>query len=555
MCGIWAFLSSCGSITPATEARLRSVFNTLTHRGPNASRFNIYNDVVCAFHRLAIVDVSMRGMAPFEYKDLVCIANAEIYNYMDLEEELKQRHHDSFKSTCDTEVILPLFDYLGRDIEALCKRLDGEFAFVIYDRTKNVAYFATDEISVRPIFVGLSDVGVILSSELIALTGLCTRVERLGAGQYGIVPNCSNPNVDSFAFKSYYNFHKQQIKISYEDAKNRIRELFIQNVKDKIHYGVRNDGFYLSGGLDSSLVAGIAAKLRAPKKLNTFTVGFSRDASDIIYARHVAEYIGSNHHEIIVSEDDGIAKLEEIIKFLGTFDQTTVRASTPLYLATEWIKQKYSDIYIMYNGELADELQAGYLYFRNAPNSASLHEESIRRLAAVHNFDGLRCDRVCSAFSIEARFPFFSKSLLNFVLSLPPEYLDPKSFNGTEKYLIRDAFRNTGYIPEEILWRTKNALSDATSVKSSWKDKLKAHVAKLVTDEQLVNSSERWKHVTPDTKEDVYYRMIFDKYYAGFENTIPYKWLPLWCGKVTDSSASVLSVFNEDSIGLKKAQL
>jgi asparagine synthase (glutamine-hydrolysing) len=325
-------------------------------------------------------------------------------------------------------------------------------------------------------------------------------------------------------------------------------------VKDKIHYGTRNDGFYLSGGLDSSLVAGVAAKLRAPRKLNTFTVGFSPEASDVIYARLVAQHIGSNHHEIIISEEDGFAHIEEIIKYLGTFDQTTVRASTPLFLATKWIKQKYPDIYIMYNGELADELQGGYLYFRNAPTAEAHREESIRRLAAVHNFDGLRCDRVCAAFSIEARFPFFSKSLLNFVLSLPPQYLSPSQFQGTEKYLIRDAFRGLGYIPEEVLWRTKNALSDATSVKSSWKDKLKTSIDEKVSEEEFSSQRKSYTHATPDTKEDFYYRKIFEKYYAGYENTIPYKWLPLWCGDVKDSSASVLGVYNEDQLNQLKKQ-
>jgi asparagine synthase (glutamine-hydrolysing) len=337
------------------------------------------------------------------------------------------------------------------------------------------------------------------------------------------------------------------LDITCEEAKTRIREIFIQNVKDKIHYGTRNDGFYLSGGLDSSLVAGVAAKLRGSRKLNTFTVGFSPEASDVIYARLVAKHIGSNHHEIIISEEDGLAHLEEIIRHLGTFDQTTVRASTPLYLATKWIKQKYPDIYIMYNGELADELQGGYLYFRNAPNPDAHREESIRRLDAVHNYDGLRCDRVCAAWSIEARFPFFSKALLDLVLSLPPQYLAPSEWKGTEKYLIREAFRGLGYIPEEVLWRTKNALSDATSVKSSWKDKLKAEMDRRVSDEEFA-TRHVYTHVTPDSKEDFYYRKIFEKYYAGLSNTIPYKWLPLWCGDVKDSSASVLSVYNEDDL-------
>jgi len=315
---------------------------------------------------------------------------------------------------------------------------------------------------------------------------------------------------------------------------------------DKLHYGPRDHGFFLSGGLDSSITASVAARLRHPRRIKTFTVGFSEDATDVIFARKVAAHINSEHHEIIVSQEDALKYLEEIIKALGTFDQTTIRASTPLFLATKWIKEKYPDLYIMYNGELADELLGGYLYFRSAPSAADHKAECIRRLQAVHNYDGLRCDRVCSWFGIEARFPFFSKTLLDFVMSLPPSYLNPSDHDGVEKFMFRDAFRDDGYLPNEVLWRTKNALSDATSVKSSWKDKLKEFTSREVSDEEF-EARTKWTHVTPDTKEDVYYRKIFDKYYAQYETTIPYKWLPLWCGDVKDSSASVLSVFNEDS--------
>jgi len=201
----------------------------------------------------------------------------------------------------------------------------------------------------------------------------------------------------------------------------------------------------------------------------------------------------------------------------------------------------------MYNGELADELQGGYLYFRNAPSGLAHKTECIRRLKAVHCFDGLRCDRVCASFAIEARFPFFSKTLLDFVLSLPPEYMNPSNHKGVEKCMIREAFSGTEYIPETVLWRTKNALSDATSVKSSWKELLKKETSARVSDEDFAKRNTRWLHSPPDTKEDFYYRVIFDKFYDGSQYTIPYKWLPLWCGDIKDSSASLLSVFNEDT--------
>jgi len=331
----------------------------LEHRGPNASRLNEYHDgkVLLGFKRLAIVDTSMAGMAPFHYADMACICNGEIYNYEILEAELKEKHSEKFNSQCDTEVILPMFEYVNRDIVELCNRLDGEFAFVLYDKRDNCLWFATDEISIRPIFIGRTAEGdIVLSSELIALSDLCVEIVRVGAGGYGRIL-LDNPK-GALNYDEFYTFERSSyLNISYEDAKTRLRDIFIQNVKEKIHYGTRDDGFFLSGGIDSSLVAGIAAKLRHPRKIKTFTVGFSEDATDVIYARKVAAHIGSVHHEIIISEKEALDSLEEIIKALGTFDQTTVRASTPLYLATKKIKEKYSGIYIMYNGELADELQ------------------------------------------------------------------------------------------------------------------------------------------------------------------------------------------------------
>jgi len=555
MCGIWIYLAK-QPISAEKRALLMKAFEKINHRGPNANRVLTFEDrVLFGFTRLAIVDPSENGMGPFLYKETSCVANAEIYNYEALETELKANHQDTFKSFCDTEVILPMFDYLSKDMDKLCRRLDGEYAFVIYDKETRKLHFATDEISMRPMFVATTEEGdVVISSELSAIRDLkITQVKRLGAGQWGEF------NIDStnevFNFRTFNTLERSQyLPLSYEDSAAKLRELFIQNIKDKLHMGTREDGFYLSGGLDSSLTAGVAARLRSPRKLNTFVVGFSTDATDVVFARRVAEHIGSNHHEIIVSEQDGLNAIADIVKLLGTFDQTTVRASTPLYLATKWIKQKYPDTYIMYNGELADELLGGYLYFRNAPSAAAHREESIRRLLAVHNYDGLRCDRVCASFSIEARFPFFSKTLLDFVMSSDPKYFNPSDNNGIEKKILRDAFKGLGYIPEEVLNRTKNALSDATSVKSSWKEKLKEMTEKSVSDEEFA-TREKWTHTTPDTKEDYYYRQLFEKEYPQpCDLTIPYKWLPLWCGDVKDSSASVLQVFNEDTAEPHKTQ-
>jgi asparagine synthase (glutamine-hydrolysing) len=554
MCGIWMHIG-------ANKPSISNTFNKLKHRGPNQSQTtsfevsstaNITNitNITFGFHRLAIVDTSDNGMQPFEYNDLICICNGEIYNWEEIEQELVANHHDTFKSRCDCEVIAPLFDYLCGDITTICNRLDGEFAFIIYNKATNLLYYATDELSTRPLFIGSDNVGGwYFSSELAGLNEECKSAFRVPAGGYGIM-DLNDTNLMPSKQQWYWDDNNMTAPSTtltqpttfignYAFATAKLREIITRNVSAKLHAGERRDGFFLSGGIDSSIVCAIAASMR-DRPITTFTVGFSVDSPDIQAARTVAEHIGSDHHEYIVDYSAGINSLREIVTALGSYCQTTVRASTPMFLLLECIKREYPDIYVLCTGELADELFGSYLYFKRAPSPAAHREESISRLREVHMYDGLRCDRICNHFSVEARYPFFSSELIEFVMSLPPEFLDPSHNGGIEKKILRKAFSDL--LPYDILWRKKDAFSDATSVKSDWKEQLKAYADAEVSDAEFAKREDIYPHNTPKTREDMLYRNLFSVGYHKYANTIAGSWMPKWCGDVVDSSATVLGI-------------
>ena len=337
MCGIFCYIANEQS---ENQHKLNKNFMKLKHRGPDATKSAWYDNVFFGFHRLAIMGLSDNSVQPFEYHDLVCITNGEIYNYKELSQEIGLSNIQ-----CDCDVILPLFDYVGRDMNAFCNKLDGEYAIIIYDRTHKQLYVCSDELRVRPIFIGQSSFGTYFSSEIKAITELCDTIEPFPAGsylQYG----------DSI--KPYFNFQQDIIDISYQDATHKLRELLTQSVQSKLH-PERDYGFLLSGGIDSSLVASIASKL-LPHKIKTFTIGFSHDSPDIIAARKVANFINSDHHEIILPIEEGLKELENVIYYNESYDETTTRASTPMKLAVKYIKEHYPEICVIYSGEVADEL-------------------------------------------------------------------------------------------------------------------------------------------------------------------------------------------------------
>ena len=543
MCGIFCYC--CPKKKERTSAsKLSKEFAKLKHRGPDMTQEAWFDNVFLGFHRLSIMDTSELGMQPFKYKDLICIANAEIYNYIDLEKELQI----DFKTHCDCEVILPLFDHIDRDIEKLCHKLDGEYAIIIYDRTAKKLHICSDELRVRPIFVGTdSDGGIYISSEIKAISELCNKINAFPPASYSTFSTDIVPK--DMEFIRHYDFNKKTIESSYGDAATKIRELLIASVEMKLHPD-REYAFLLSGGVDSSLVASIAAKLVYPAKIRTFTVGFSDNSPDILAAREVAKHIDSIHTEVIAEISDGIKEIEDVIYYNESYDETTVRASTPMKLAVKYIKEHHPDICVIYSGEVADELFGSYLYFLNAPSAQEHRNESIRLLEELYLYDGLRADRVVSSVSCELRLPFFNREFISYVLSIPPKYLNPRDNNMIEKKILRDAFDVNGsdgraFLPKKLLWRTKNAMSDAVGY--SWKDELKKHAQNSINKERYEHRDKLYSFNPPQTPEEFNYREIFASKYsdAKIAKIIHDKWLPRWCGNVRDSSATMLNVFKE----------
>lgn len=567
MCGIFFYLGKNG-ITSEDRINLENLSKKLIHRGPDEYKSKYYNtNVMCGFHRLAIVGTDsfdntddmkigkVSGMQPFETRRYVCMVNGEIYNYVKLKEFLiTKKQIINYQTSSDCEVLVYVFEYLSNfydDLESvkrLCQLIDGEYCFVIYDKKTGECYYATDELSVRPLFIGTNDQGYYLVSEQKAIIEVCDTIVRVKGGEYGEF----NP-LRSTLHSNKYHFSLNNIPITKQpNAHLILRDLLIKNVETKLHPD-REFGFLLSGGLDSSLICSIAAKLLHPIKIKTFTVGFSKDATDVIAADKVAKHIGSDHTTFICDYSEGIDIIPDIIYSNESWDQTTTRASIVMSLCVKKMREKHSDMAVIFSGEVADELLKGYLYNLKAPSLEEGRLDQISRLENIHTSDGLRADRTCSAYSFELRLPFFSREILEFVLSLEPSLTDPKSNDNIEKYILRKAFdpeHNDGYeyLPNNILWRKKHAFSDSTSVNSGWKDELIKFCDTQVSDSRFSKRKELYPYCTPQTKEDMHYREVFNKW--NYEpTTVPYKWMSSWCDpSSTDSSASVIDVFEETII-------
>lgn len=593
MCGIFVFygnkFTQKGILRGRHKKCLCKNFEKLKHRGPDQSSIKYYNEnVMVGFHRLQIVDPTSDGMQPFQSNNgrFVCVVNGEIYNFKELEDDLHNDPTYDYRPTShsDCEVVVHYFEYIlhmnssnSSKVEAtttiskesddehltglstLCKKLDGEFAFVIYDTETNMLFYGVDELRVRPLFMGICDDGSYgFASEQKCLTSSIYKMIRpIPSGTVGFIQTrvggtSKYQELDYYPFGLLRSRSKFRTDMSYEDAAHRLRKLLVDNVHRKLNQRDREFGFLLSGGLDSSLICSIASKLLYPIRIRTFTVGFSEDAPDVIAAREVAKHIDSIHQEIILPYSAGIDELKNVVYYSESWDQTTNRASIPMRLALLKMKKLHSNLAIVYSGELADELLRGYLYNLKSPNPIEGRVEAIDRCQDITYFDGLRADRMVSSVGCELRLPFFGKDLLNFVFSLPPKYLDPKSNDNVEKKLLRDAFSNDengtplDYLPDSVLWRTKNALSDATSLQSGWKEEVKKYADTQVSDSRFGCRKRLYNYCTPQTKEDMLYRELFDDF--GYdEKCIPRKWMPSWCGEhLTDSSATVLEVFHED---------
>lgn len=518
MCGFSVFTGK------VEEKEFEEKFDLISHRGPDQRAIHQLAQGTMGFHRLAIMDLSEAGSQPFISKSqthLVC--NGEIYNHRILKTDYIDRYE--FKSDSDCEVMIPIFEEYG--IEKLLMSLDGEFAFVIEREGKY--YAGRDPIGIRPLFYGygLEDGKIAFASEVKALQGLCKDIEPFPPGHYYAAGE----------FTPYFDVRK---------IKSRVKEdldAVYQGIHDHLVEGVRKRldadapiGFLLSGGLDSSLVCAIAAKL-SDRPIKTFAVGIDTNPIDLKYARIVADYLGSEHHEVIFTKEEAFEHLGELVHKLETWDITTIRASMGMSLVCKYIREK-TDVKVVLTGEVSDEL-FGYKYTDFAPSPLEFQKEAQKRVHELYLYDVLRADRSISSHSLEARVPFSDKAFIEYVMGIAPEL--KMNWSGEGKYLLRKAFDHSGYLPDEILWREKAAFSDA--VGHDMVDWLKALAEEKYSEEELSKASEKYPYATPFTKESLMYRDLFEGHFPGLSGLIIDFWMPNkeWenC-QVDDPSARVL---------------
>ena len=522
MCSVVGLLSY-----PEDYEEFKKAFEKTKSRGPDDTKVIKAGDGLLGFHRLAIMDLESTGMQPFELGGNKLVCNGEIYCFRKIKKELGKEY--TFTSDSDCEILLPMYEKYGFDMFAM---LDAEYALVIYDGEKNCLIAARDPIGIRPLFYAYDKNGSIMfASEAKNLVGLSDKIMPFPPGHY----------YDGEKFVCYNDIAKvdEYIDGSLEEICGNIHDKLVAGIEKRLDADAPV-GFLLSGGLDSSLVCAVSAKLLG-KPIRTFAIGMSEDAIDLKYAKEVAEYIGSDHREIIITADDVIGSLEDVIAALGTFDITTVRASMGMYLICNAIHET-TDVRVLLTGEISDEL-FGYKYTDFAPDAEAFQKEAQKRIRELYMYDVLRADRCISVHSMEARVPFGDLDFVKYVMSINPE----KKMNiyNKGKYLLRHAFEGD-YLPESILMREKAAFSDA--VGHSMVDYLKEYAEKKYSDEEFEIKSAKYTHAKPFTKESLLYREIFEKYYPGQGEMIKDFWMPNkdWEGcNVNDPSARVLSNYGD----------
>ena len=519
MCTIMGY---CG--TDAGMEKVTCGLEATVSRGPDDCRIIDLKDGVLGFQRLSIMGLTPEGMQPFELDGNYVVCNGEVYGFEKIKSELISKGY-VFKSGSDCEVLLPMYKEYGTEMFA---KLDAEYACIIYDAESHGFIAARDPIGIRPLYYGYSESGAIaFASEPKNLVSLCKKIMPFPPGHYykdgEFVCYCDITAVD--------------------EVINDDLDAICKNIHDKLVAGVEKRlsadakvGFLLSGGLDSSLVCAIAQK-KSSVPIKTFAIGMNTDAIDLKYAKQVADYIGSEHTEVIITKDDVLSSLETVIKLLGTYDITTIRASMGMYLLCKAIHEQ-TDIRVLLTGEISDEL-FGYKYTDFAPSAEAFQQESVKRVHELHMYDVLRADRCISVNSLEARVPFGDLDFVKYVMAVNPE----KKLNtyNKGKYLLRHAFEGD-YLPHDILYREKAAFSDA--VGHSMVDYLKEYAESCYTEAEFAEKCAKYSHAAPFTKESLLYREIFEKYYPEQSEMVVDFWMPNkeWEGcNVNDPSARVLS--------------
>lgn len=526
MCSIMGFTSKLLS-----PDEIRPFFDRTLSRGPDMSRIERTGSGYLCFHRLAIMGLTEEGMQPFHLGEDMCVCNGELYLFRPLKAELEREY--SFKSGSDCEIILPLYRKYGLDMFSM---LDAEFAMLIYDAGRGELIAARDPIGIRPLFYGyLADGSIAFASEAKNLVGMCAEVTPFPPGCYWADGKFTR-YADLTTVDKY-------VSGNLDEVCAKIRELLILGVDKRLDADAPL-GFLLSGGLDSSLVCAISAKVLG-KHVRTFAIGMDTDAIDLKYAREAADFIGAEHTEVYMTRKQVLSSLEEVIALLGTWDITTIRASMGMYLCCKAIRET-TDVRVLMTGEISDEL-FGYKYTDFAPTPEAFQQEAKKRVDELYMYDVLRADRCISANSIEARVPFGDIEFVKYVMSVDPAM--KVNSCGMGKYLLRRAFEKDGLLPESILWRQKAAFSDA--VGHSMVDDLKEYAGEKYSDAEFAEMAAKYDYARPFTKESLLYREIFEKYYPGQARMVKDFWMPnkTWQGcDVDDPSARVLANYGGSGV-------
>ena len=505
-------------------------FERTRSRGPDDTRVVDTGMGLLGFHRLAIMGLHPEGMQPFRLGKRWLVCNGEIYGFETFKRALAGEY--DFASGSDCEVLLPLYRKYG---VAMFAMLDAEFACILFDGETGSCVAARDPIGIRPLYYTYDRAGsIIFASEPKNLVGLGGEILPFPPGHY----------YKDGRFVCYTDVTKVErvVEADLDTICRNIREKLIAGVEKRLVADAKV-GFLLSGGLDSSLVCAIAAK-RSSTPIRTFSIGMDTDAIDLKYARQAADYLGSDHTEVIITRDDVLAALEPVVELLGTYDITTIRASIGMYWVCRAIHEQ-TDIRVLLTGEISDEL-FGYKYTDFAPSARAFQQESEKRVRELHMYDVLRADRCISVNSLEARVPFGDLDFVRYVMAIDPE----RKLNhyGKGKYLLRRAFEGD-WLPLDLLYREKAAFSDA--VGHSMVDDLKQYAESCYTDEQFRQKCRQYRHAAPFTKESLLYRELFEKYYPGQSGMIADFWMPnkAWKGcDVNDPSARVLSNYGASGV-------
>ena len=532
MCGIWAIFGLGRQAARGLDSALK-----ISQRGPDLTRFESipgFKDSYIGFHRLSIMD-DAHGLAPVhvdKYPHLQVLTNGAIFNW----KELGAKHGLQLQTSCNDEVITHLLAEHG--VQKTAQWLDGVFSFIAIDKEKKKIHLARDTFGVRPMFT--------MTTAEDQLMGVCSEAKgmiHLKHEKYNIQPFppgcCATYDLDLSGKASLVEWgeythigktpeYGTNVQLKNDDVKYNIRALLREAVRKRL-MGSHRVGTFLSGGFDSSLVSALVAQCTKESgitnRIRTFTIGIE-GSPDVAAARTVASHIGSDHHEVMFTPNEGIKSLHDVIYALESYDTATIRSSLGMYLVSKYISEN-TDTVVVFSGDGSDEVTQGYTHFNKAPTAEDGDKESRRLLKDLYLFDVLRGDRTTAAHGLEVRVPFLDIPFISYYLSLPASDRHPQ--DGIEKHLLRAAHDINGFLPPEILWKTKrDAFGPGASHLKPWFEILYRHVEQEVTDKDMRNAKDIFPDNTPKSKEAFFYRRVFEDFFPGHSHFVPYIWVPKW---------------------------